>query len=201
MPSGSNGTSDQPQNLESIIDTIEDFTEGESSASVDDLLGAFGSRSFGPLLVAPAVLMISPIGAIPGAPAVFNVFIILVCVQYIGGLKSPWLPSALRERAVPRDKVAAALDRVRPWARRVDSLLEPRLTFLVAPPVDRVLAVVATLLSASIFVIGLVPFAAAVPSSGIALIGLSVATRDGLMALLALASVGGTIWLGLSVVG
>lgn len=193
--------SQQSDSLESILDKILAATEGEDKADVDDLLEAFGSRSFGPLLVAPAVLMISPIGAIPFAPAVFNIFIILTCVQYIAGMSSPWLPRQLREQSVPRDKLESAIRRVRPWAKRIDVLLQPRLEFLTSPPIDRVLAAVATLLSASIFVIGLVPFAAAVPSSGIALIGLAVATRDGLVASLALVSIGGTIWLGASLAG
>jgi len=189
-----------PRDLESILDRILASTEGESRVGVDDLLRAFGSRSFGPLLVAPSVLTISPIGAIPLAPAVFNVFVILVCVQHIAGLNAPWVPRLLRERTVSRHKLERAARHLRPWARRVDALLGPRLVFLTRPPVDRALAAVAALLAASIFIIGLVPFAAAVPSSGIALIGLSVATRDGLVALLALASVGGTLGLVISIV-
>jgi len=185
-------------NLGSILDRTLNALDGKERGGIEDLLDAFGSRSFGPLLVAPAVLMISPIGAIPMAPVVLNAFIILICVQYIAGMSSPWLPRQLRERSVSRETLEAAIRHARPWAGRIDRLLKPRLGFLTRPPADRALAVVATLLSGSIFLIGLVPFAAIVPSSGIALIGISVVTRDGLVALLALATVGGTVWLAIT---
>lgn len=192
---------EENDNLESILDKILDATDGEEHAGVNDLLEAFGSRSFGPLLVAPAVLMISPIGAIPLAPVIFNIFIILICVQYIAGMSIPWLPRMLRRQSISRDRLESVIKRVHPWAERVDILLKPRLDVLTRPPVDRALAAVATVLSSSIFLIGFVPFAAAVPSTGIALIGLAVATRDGLVALLALTLVAGTVWLAISLTG
>lgn len=199
--SGSTTPEHEPRSLAEILDAVESAPGEKDRAAVDDLLQTFGTRSFGPLLVAPGVIMISPIGAIPGAPAVINIFIILMCLQFIAGRSAVWLPRALRERSISKHKLKRGIHKIRPWARRLDVLFTPRLKALTMPPIDRVLATVALLLSASIFVIGLIPFAAAVPSSGIVFIGLALTTRDGLVALLALASVGGTIYFAFSAFG
>ena len=190
-----------PRSLTDVLDAVEASAADKDRASVDDLLETFGTRSFGPLLVAPGIITISPLGAIPGAPAIMSTFIILICLQYIAGRSTVWLPGAVRDRSVSKDKLHRGVYKVRPWARRLDALFSPRLRILTVPPLDRALAAIAMLLAASIYIIGLIPFAAAVPSSGIVFIGLALTTRDGLVALLALASIGGTIYFAVSALG
>jgi len=185
-----------PSSLEDILDALLDSTEGQRTVETDDLLGAFGSRAFGPLMVAPAALIISPLGAIPALPALLSTVVLLVSLQHLVGKRSPWLPRRLRDRAVKRDKLERAVKASKPWAKRIDRFLAPRLTLLVAPPADRVLAAQAAALAASIYALGFIPFAAMAPASGIALIALAVATRDGLAAVLSLASTAGAAWIG-----
>lgn len=182
--------------LEDILEALLDSTEGQDTVETDDLLGAFGSRAFGPLMVAPAALIISPLGAIPALPALLSTVILLVSLQHIVGKRSPWLPRKLRDRAVKRERLERAVRASRPWARRIDRFLTPRLAIVVDPPADRVLAAQAAALAASIYALGFIPFAAMAPASGIALIGLAVATRDGLAAVLSLASTAGAAWIG-----
>jgi hypothetical protein len=190
-----------PRSLSSILETIRAASVDEGDVDVQSLVEAFGPRAFGPLLVAPAALIISPVGAIPGVPAFLSAFIVLICAQHVLGRSSPWLPRPLRERSISGEKLSGAIERVLPHARRVDALLKPRLRFLTRPPADRLLASVAAILAASIVAVGFVPLAAAIPSTGIALIGLSVATKDGLLALPSLASIAGTVWFAVSMAG
>ena len=190
----------KPDDLESILDHILATAADDSAASVDDLLDAFGSRAFGPLLVIPGLLMLTPLGAVPFVPATLSVFVVLVSAQKALGFAHPWLPWRLRERSVERAQLERSVSRARPWARRIDRVLKPRLRFLTGPPFERGLAAIATLLAASIVFIGFVPLAAAAPASGVLLIGLALTTNDGLVAALAFASLAGTAWLAVSFV-
>jgi len=187
----------KPDDLESILDHILSTAADDSAASVGDLLDAFGTRAFGPLLVIPGLLMLTPLGAVPFLPATLSVFVVLVSVQKALGFAHPWLPRRLRERSIGRARLEQSIRKARPWARRIDRFFKPRLRALTEPPFARVLAAIATVLAVSIIFVGFVPLAAAAPASGVLLIGLALTTNDGLVAALAFASVAGTVWLGL----
>ncbi|MFG0306320.1 MAG: exopolysaccharide biosynthesis protein [Phycisphaerales bacterium JB040] len=189
----------RPHSLSELLDGILETAREQDTVSVRDLLDRFGTRSFGPLLAAPALIIISPVGAVPFLPAVLCTVVIVVCLNRIIGSDNPWLPRAVTRRAVPSDRLRAAIERVRPWFRRVDRVLSPRLRPLTRPPADRVLAALAVVLAASIYALGVVPFAAIPPATGIVLIGLAIMSRDGVAALLAVASAGASAWLVLDV--
>lgn len=187
---------DQPTTLEEVLDGLLEATRDEETAAVYDILEAFGSRAFGPLLIAPSLIALSPVGMIPGAPAVLAVLIVLVSVQRAIGLSSPWLPRVVRLRAVPRDRFADGVEKVRPWAKRLDRLLKPRLTFLVKPPIDRVIAVMVSCMAVTMVPLEFIPFAVAAPAAGMLCLGIGVSMRDGFAALLGYVGFAGTCFLG-----
>lgn len=186
---------DRPKKLGDLLDDLDDEVEGDDSLSVQDMLDAFGSRSFGPLLALPGLVGLSPVGAVPGAPAVIAVFVVLVAVQHAVGLDHPWLPKKLTERSVPKAKWDKARDRVRPWLTRVDALIQPRLEWLTGSIVQRIIAAVVIALAVSMFPLGFIPFAVAAPAGAILLFGLAISARDGLAVVLALLATAGTGYL------
>ncbi|MEQ8769536.1 MAG: exopolysaccharide biosynthesis protein [Phycisphaerales bacterium] len=190
-----------PENLEGVIDRVLDSTEGENNISVGDVLDAFSDRLFGPLLVVPALALISPIGAIPGAPIVFAVLLTLLAGQKLIGLDRPWLPRRLTQRSVRRGTLEDAMGKLRPWAKRIDTLIRPRLTVLATGPATYAAAALVVVLAIAIVPIGLIPFAVAAPGGAILLIGLALTARDGVLTLIALALAAASGWLVLSAVG
>lgn len=186
--------------LEGVLDALGSEVEGEDKLSVDDVLGAFGTRAFGPLLVAPSVVALSPLGAVPGVPTAIGCLIVLVAGQHAIGLDSPWVPKALRERSVSTDDWDDARDTLTPWAKRIDRLIKPRLTVLTKGVADRVLAVVACVAAMLMVPLELVPFAVMIPGTAVLLLGLAILTRDGVAAGLGACVTATAAWIAVSTV-
>jgi len=180
--------------LTEIIDRLDERIAGEETLSVADVLDAFGSRSFGPLLTAPALVLVSPIGGIPGVPTALAACIVVIAVQHVFGSR-PWLPRLAREREVERGAWDRARDRLRPWARRVDGLIEPRWTWLTSPPASRVIAAIVCVAALAAPPLELLPFAAAVPGAAVLMLSLSLTARDGLLACVGGLATIATVWL------
>jgi hypothetical protein len=189
----------KPETLTGVMDRIEEDTESKDRVRVEDLFEAFSGRLFGPLLVLPGLALLTPLGGVPMLPAGVGVFVALLSVQRVFGRTEPWVPRRLRERWIERERVVKAFGKVRPWTRRVDRVIRPRLTVLTEGRAEVFAAVLATTLGLSIPVVGLVPFAAAAPGAGIALIGLALIARDGVLmvgAYLAGVAAGWIVWVG-----
>jgi len=180
--------------FEDLIDQMLEESDGDGF-SVQDMLDAFAHRSFGPLVLVPALLATLPTGVIPGIPVLLGLVIVLVCGQVLIGRRSPWIPHRLREVEVDRDMLRRSQERFRPWFRRVDAVLRPRLRFLTRPPFVQVVALLAILLAVSFVPLEFIPFAVAVPGLALTAFGIGMATEDGLVILLGLLLCGATAWL------
>ena len=155
----------------------------------------FGSRAFGPLLAIPGLVALTPLGAVPGAPAVISIFVLLVAGQHVVGLDHPWLPKKLTERSVSKDKWESTRKKVGPWARRVDRFIRPRWKWLTSSVMERAISLISIALAVSMFPLGFLPFAVAVPGAAMLLFGLGLSARDGLVVLLGLLATAGSGYL------
>lgn len=176
------GDQDGVHNLEGVLTRLDHSTRECDEVSIGDALEAFGHRLFGPVVTVAGLLIMSPLGMIPGIPALFGLTVVLVAGQHAVGLDTPWLPSRLTRRRVSRDQLGHALGRLRPWTRRVDRFIRPRYPVLLRDPMPRVLAGVCVVLGLAVVPLEFVPFAAFGPGAAIAAIGLALVGRDGLLA-------------------
>lgn len=96
-----------------LLDAILDDTEGESEVSMSTLLGTLDNRSYGPLLLLPGILAVSPVGAIPGMSVVTGLLIVLIASQALWGRAHPWLPSRLLEFSFSRDRMRRGIEKSR----------------------------------------------------------------------------------------
>ncbi len=185
---------DLPQNLTQIVDRLQQTLQEEDEANIEVVFEALDGRVFGPILAFLGLLVVIPVGAIPGVPAVIGVTAFLISVQKVFGKKYPWIPRKIREKSVEREKLNQSLDKLKPWFKWVDKLLKPRLKFLIEGKMQYVIAIAVVLLAVAMPPLGLIPFAAMIPAAGIFFFGLSITANDGLLAL-----VGLTIFVGLTV--
>ncbi|MCR5879475.1 exopolysaccharide biosynthesis protein [Phenylobacterium sp. J367] len=134
----------------------------------------------------------------PGVSAVLGLPLLLFSAQFMLGMRRPWLPGALADRAIRGRDVKAMAERVVPMLLRIERLLHPRLTFLAHGPFARLVGVVAFVLSVIVFLP--VPFGNILPSLAIAVLGLGLVERDGLALLIGGAVAGASLallaWLG-----
>ena len=166
--------------LTATLDNIRDDTSGDE-ISVGDLVSALNSRGYGPLLIGPAIITILPTGGIPGVPSICALIIIFVSVQLLFGRENPWLPSKLKNFTFKRQKFIDALEKTKPYTRKIDKLIYPRFKFLIQDQFRPFIAVLSILLSIAIMILGFIPFLAALPASGILFLGLGLTAKDGLL--------------------
>ncbi len=182
-----------PAPIQDVIDDVRETASDDDHVSIGEIVEAFGGRTFGALTIVPAILLASPIGGIPGAPAVIATLVLLVSAQHALGVRSLWLPSKLKKHQISKSRLDGALNKLQPWTKRLDKLTARRLTLLVRKPMSRVHAGVIAILALLVFPMGLVPFAVFVPALGMVLLSLAMLAHDGLLALLGLLFAGGTL--------
>tara|TARA_B100001989_G_scaffold251684_1_gene231497 strand:- start:1172 stop:1762 length:591 start_codon:yes stop_codon:yes gene_type:complete len=166
--------------LTQTLEVIKDDTKGQK-IDVAELVEVLNSRGFGPLLVGPAIIIILPTGAIPGMPSICALLIIFVSAQILMGRSQPWIPKSLKSFSFSREKFLEALSIAKPYAQKIDKLIYPRFKFLIQDSLKPIIAIISILLSIAIMILGFIPFAAALPASGILLLGLGLTARDGLL--------------------
>lgn len=174
-----------PENLEEVVDQLSDKAEEEDDTiTVREALDAFEGRVFGPLLVLPALIVLTPpVGMIPFVPSIMAAVIVLISVQYLFGRTHPWLPDFIGARGVSQKKFLAAMDKGRPWAKWIDGFFGERFQFLVTGPMEHGIAAVCTVVALSMPASEFVPGLAAVPALAILILGLAITARDGLIGL------------------
>lgn len=167
--------------VEDVLDRLEDIAEEESRVSVRDAVEGLGARGYGPFLFLPALIEITPVGAVPGVPTALALIILLFAVQLAWGRESMWLPGWLYRRSVSDEKLRAAVDKLRPAAMRLDRWFPGRLPSLTGKPAVRAAAAVTVLLCLSVPPLEPLPFASSAPMAAIAVFGLAMTLGDGLL--------------------
>lgn len=185
-------------NLTEFLDTFNEKVDGDH-VSVGDMLAAFKQQGFGPLLLAPSLIVLLPTGAIPGVPTVCALFICLVNAQQLVGLDHPWLPGPLRRSSIERGKFEAAVNKAKPITRRIDRVIRPHYTQLVEPPAGYMIALISMVLALFMIPLEVIPFAAALPALAIAFFALGLTANDGVLVIIglvvtAIAAVVGFMW-------
>jgi hypothetical protein len=160
--------------------------EGHGRVSVADLMDMLGERSFGPLLLVPSLIAVSPVGAIPGLPAITSVVIVLIAGQILLGHEHFWIPGLA---GPPLDRCAcdgAGAGKFRPVARFIDHLLRPRMAWLTQGPAFYAIALLCLLIGLVTPILELVPLGGIPPNAAVVAFSLAITARDGAVGALGL---------------
>ena len=153
--------------LEDLIGHILKITPDRGRLSVADLMTAIGERSFGPLILVPSLIAVSPVGAVPGLPAITSIIVILLAVQMLLGHKHFWLPGWLRARTIDGPTLEKGLKAFIPVARFVDHFLRPRMSYFTRGPFFYVLVVLILIVACITPVLELVPLGGIPPNAAL----------------------------------
>ena len=173
--------SEDGQTMGDMLDQLETVGQDDGEASLGDLVEAFGNRGHGPILMIPALLVLTPLGGIPLFPSVMAMVIILFSAQMLIGKNQISLPGFLGKRGVSSYRLTSAVGKARPAARRLDRWFHGRLPTLTRNSFVRGSAAVCVLLAASVPPLEVVPFSAAVPMAAIAIFGHALTVKDGVL--------------------
>lgn len=179
-------TQEEPSSVGEVLGELDELAAHGDSVCVADVLDDFGGRSFGPFIMIPALLEITPIGGIPGVPTALALFIALIAVQLLLGRDHVWMPLFVQRRAVGSKKLHAAVTKLRGLGRFLDRHSEGRLEGLTQGTAMRLVALMILALCAAVPPLEFLPFASSIPMLAIAILGLALTVRDGALLLVAL---------------
>jgi hypothetical protein len=157
--------------------------DSDPTVTLGEIIHRLGHRAFGAMFFVFAAPNWLPLP--PGTSTFLGFPLVLMTPQIIFGVRGPWLPNFIDERPLKRRQLADAFQKLIPWLQRVEKVSRPRLTFLFGPVGDRVIAFVCFLLS--LILILPIPLGNMAPAAAIAVFGLAMIQRDGILALAAYA--------------
>lgn len=188
---------DDPQTAKETVGALEELATQQNSVRVRDVLDRFGQRSFGPAMMLPALIEVSPVGSIPGVPTLLATFIGLVATQLVMGADHVWVPGFLEQRSLRSGTLMKGAHNLEGIAETLDRWFKGRLKQFTAAVWQRLAGLAVILLCLTVPFLEVLPFASTVPMLTIAAIALALTVRDGLLMLMATilsaAALGGAI--------
>ena len=178
-----------------VVDRLESSASGKT-VTMREAVTALGEASFVPVLLAPALAVVTPMSGIPLFSSICGILIALVSIQMLVNRDHLWLPDWLMRRKVSSDKLKGGIDKMRGIARFLDRITRKRLRFFVARPFEWITEGACFLCGAVMPLLEFVPFTSSLVGAAVVLFSLSLLARDGLFALLGFCVIGAASWTG-----
>lgn len=153
---------------------------GATTVNVGEIIAHFGPRAFGALLFVFAVPNLLPLP--PGSTTVLGLPLLLFAPQLALGSQQPWLPRRLQLRAFDAASLRKVAARASVWVERAERLTTRRGAVMFGTLGTALIGIVCTLLAAVLILP--IPLGNMLPAFTIAVFGLSLVQRDGLLALI-----------------
>lgn len=166
-----------------LVEDLKTHADRGEQVSIGLIQRIAGQRAAGPVLLLPALVVVSPLSAIPGLPTLVGLNTILVAGQLVLGRDQLWLPQWLTKREVPAkygDKLLKFLGRL---GRAADRVVKPRASSVTGPIFRRLGAGICVAVACVMPVMELIPFTSTWAASVIAVYALAITARDGFLAL------------------
>lgn len=188
-------SADTPLQRRSLIETLESISAEapEDGFSLGDIRARLNESAFGALLIVLAIPVCIPF--LYGIPQLVSLPMMALAAQMAAGRKEPWLPSKFAERKIDKKGLERISSTARKWFGWLEALTRPRLTFLAAPVMQRVIGAILCVFCASILVP--LPLTNTVPGIAVTIVAFGLLGRDGLVIVPGLLL--GAAWVGLLV--
>jgi len=135
------------------------------------------------MLALPSFIACTPIGAIPGIPSLAGGTILLIALQILLGRRHPWLPQRVKQLNCDADQLRYIVEKVKPYAVRVDRFLVPRCFFMRQPVFRSFIALCCAGCGLVMIPLELIPFMGLIPAFAVLIMAIGMATDDGAVAL------------------
>lgn len=159
-------------------DQLEAWLKGKQPKTLASLDRVFQDKSFA---ITFLLLMILPATPLPtgGITHIFEIIVILLCLEMIAGRQSPWLPEKWKHMPLGKTFTGKVIPTIMRWIRWFERHSSPRgKKFFALPFAPQILGLVVM-----IFTLGALlspPFSGldTLPSIGVVVIGLSIILED-----------------------
>ncbi|MEZ5681527.1 MAG: exopolysaccharide biosynthesis protein [Erythrobacter sp.] len=174
------------QSVSGVLGELDELAATRPAVCIADVLEDFGKRSFGPFIMLPALMEITPVGGVPGVPSFLAFIIALTALQLLVGRDHVWMPALIGRRSISGKTLHKAVARLRGIAGFLDRYSEGRLAVLTQGVATRVVALLLLLLCCTVPPLEFLPFASSIPMLAIAILGMALTVRDGALVLASL---------------
>ncbi|MFU8863023.1 MAG: exopolysaccharide biosynthesis protein [Rhodobacterales bacterium] len=178
-----------PVTLTALLAMIRPRPE-EEALSLGDILFRIGRRSFAASLLVLALLMVSPLSAIPFLPSLVSIVILMIAGQAVLGRQFLWLPRFMMDRQISADKLRRALDTLVRPAAWIDAHRSGRWVILTQQPIATLAYIVIIAVALTWPPLSFVPFSTTLSAVGIAMLAAGQTLRDGIFVMLGYAYLG-----------
>lgn len=190
------GDNADPQGkLGQLIARLKEQTEQGKEVSIGLIQQIAGTRAAGPMLLLPALIVVSPLSIIPGLPTIVGLNTILIASQVAMGRDHLWLPRWLTKRAIPAKHGKRLLRFLAPVGAVADKMVKPRASATVGPVFRRIGAAVCVAVGCIMPLLEVVPFTSTWAAAIVAVYGLAITVKDGFLALAWMALLAGLLFL------
>ncbi|WP_254813744.1 exopolysaccharide biosynthesis protein [Rhodovulum sp. ES.010] len=183
-----------------VLDKVAQAAEGEAMR-LRELIEALGAASFLPLMMVPALAVVSPLSGIPGFSSLCGLTIGLFAAQMITRRRHVWAPRWLMHREISTPKARRAVAWLRRPARWLERTARPRLGALVRPPFSILPELACLVAGLAMPFLELFPFSSSLLGLSVVVLSVAMLTRDGLLALVGMAPFAGAVALVVALVG
>jgi hypothetical protein len=176
------------RSLSALLDDLHAMGESDP-VTVGDLLEAFHERGFGVLLLIFALPAAIPLPGL-GINLIVAAPLVILSLQQALGADRVRLPPSLCRRAISAERLKAVVDSARPWARRIEPVLKPRLVQLTQGRSMNIIGILGLMMALSVCVP--LPLTNTVPGMGIAIMAVGLLARDGIFVIVG--AMLGSLW-------
>lgn len=149
------------------------------SVTLAEVFADLGDRSFPTMILIPALVLVSPLSAIPGMTGTLGLTITLLLGQRLFGRKVLWLPRWLGRLQIPTAKLERAVLWLRKPAARMDRMLAPRMTTFADGALKRLPMSVVTVSAMCLPLLEFLPMSGTTMGAAITLYAAGLLARDG----------------------
>ncbi len=178
-----------PEALTHMLDAVQ-AAASEGQREVGALIDAAGPLGAVPIMTLIALIVVSPLSAIPLLSSVCGSLIAVCALQAAFGRRGLWLPGIFRRRQINPRRVIPALQSAHRVAHWLEARAAQRLRLLTMAPVSTLFLLLAASFGASMPFLELVPMSSSLLAFSVTLIGLGLMLRDGLLMLASLITPG-----------
>lgn len=182
---------DRPKSIGAVIARVTAKAEIQDKITLQEMIAALGSASFAPILLLPALVVVTPLSGIPLLSSICGIGIALIAGQMLVGRRHLWLPHWIRARSIKSARLIRALHMLDRPARWIDRITSERLSLLVHAPFRQGLLILCMACGLSMPMLELVPMSSSILAGAVVLMSLAIIVEDGVLAAIGLASVGG----------